>query len=65
MWKGTAYRFSLDKHLGKQIDNKTDADAAAEDIEKAIREGTFGRPAPVTETTLQQLVDLYSSAMST
>src|SRR4051794_36693221 len=40
--KGKTYRFSLDRHLGKRIESKTEAQAAADDIRSAIRAGTFG-----------------------
>lgn len=58
-WNGTHHRFSLDKQLGKHIDNKTDAEKEAETIRIAIREGRFGQPAPRDEMTLRQLADVY------
>jgi integrase len=42
---GPHYRISLDKEVGKHLDNKSDALAEAERIRTAIRNGTF-RPAP-------------------
>ncbi len=56
---GPSYRLSLDKHHGKHIDNKTDAEAEAEKIRIAIREGHFGKPAPRQDMTLRGLADLY------
>ncbi len=58
-WKGTHYRFSLDKHLDKHLDSKSEAEDAAATIRIAIKAGKFGQPAPVQAMTLQQLVDLY------
>jgi integrase len=58
-WGETHHRFSLDKHLGKHIDNKTDADDEAEKIRIAIRAGRFGAPTPRDEMTLRQLADTY------
>lgn len=56
---GTHYRFSLDRHLGKHIDNKSDAETEAEGIRIAIRKGRFGQPAPREEMTLRMLADVY------
>lgn len=56
---GTAYRFSVDKHEGRHIQSKTDAQALAGDYRKAIRAGTFGQPAPREAMTLQQLAETY------
>src|SRR5262245_25877342 len=42
---GPAYRFSLDAELGKHIQKKEDAEAAAERFRIQIREGTFVRAA--------------------
>lgn len=58
-WRGTRHRFSLDHHLGRRIDNKTEAETEAEHIRIAIREGRLGQPAPRAEMTLQQLADVY------
>jgi integrase len=59
-WKDTHYRFSLDKHLGRRIDSKSAAETEAERLRIAIREGTFGKSAPVVESlTMSQLLDLY------
>ena len=41
-WRGKDYRLSLDRHLGRRIDSKTEAVAEAEKIRTGIREGTFG-----------------------
>jgi hypothetical protein len=45
-WKGKAYRLSLDRQLGKRIESKSEALAAADAIRSAIRSGTFGAPPP-------------------
>ena len=58
-WSGVHHRFSLDKHLGRHIDNKTDAENEADNIRIAIREGRFGQPAPRQEMTLRQLAETY------
>jgi integrase len=58
---GTHYRLSLDKHLGRHIDNKTDAECEAEKVRVEIRADRFGKPAalPRSEVTLRQLADVY------
>ena len=56
---GPAYRIALDRHLGGHVDSKTAAEEAADAIRKAIREGTFGLPAPRDELTLRQVADVY------
>jgi integrase len=43
----SAYRFSLDAEIGKHIEGRTAALAAAEDIRTAIRAGTFKRRAEI------------------
>jgi integrase len=59
-WKGTHYRFSLDKHLDKHIDSKSEADDEAAKIRIAIKAGTFGQPTQqLDKLTVQQLLDLY------
>ena len=40
------YRFSLDKHLGRRISSKSEADTEAERIRIAIRDGIFGTVNP-------------------
>ncbi len=57
--KDGGYRFSLDKHLGRRIDSKTDAETEAERIRLAIKEGRFGQAEPRQEMTLRQLADVY------
>ena len=47
-WKGRGYRFSLDRHVGRHIESKTEAEDLAERIRVDIRAGTFG-PTPVPE----------------
>jgi integrase len=62
-WKGVHYRLSLDREAGGPIRNKTDAQAEAERLRNAIREGTFpahhpgGQPA--TAITFRQFADIY------
>ncbi len=60
---GPAYRFSLDKHLGKHIDLKGDAEAEADRIRTAIRENRFQFGAPeLTDRdrlTVSSLTDTY------
>jgi len=53
------HRFSIDKHLGRHVDNKSDAEDEAAEIRKAIKAGTFGQPAPRQDMTLRQLADTY------
>lgn len=47
---GKAYQFSLDVELGKHLENKEDAKAAAENIRGEIRAGTFVRVAERRKT---------------
>ena len=54
-WDDHHYRFSLDRHLGRHVDSKSEAEAEAEKIRREIREGRFGRPAPSAAMTLRQL----------
>lgn len=42
-WRGELHRFSLDRELGRHIDNKTDAEHEADRIRLEIRAGTFHR----------------------
>ena len=58
-WQGTDYRFSLNKHLGRHVDSKTEAEAEADRIRIEIRAGRFGQPVASDEMTLRQLADLY------
>ena len=53
------HRFSIDKHLGRHVDNKSDAEDEAAEIRKAIKAGTFGKPAARADMTLRQLADTY------
>jgi len=39
--RGQTYRFSLDRHLGRKLTSRTEAEAEAEKIRVAIRAGTF------------------------
>ena len=59
---GSADRLSLDRHVGKHIESKSDALDTAEGVRAAIRAGTFGNPAkeagnPVPPWEHQQTVD--------
>ena len=59
-WRGVHYRISLDRHLGKHIEAKGDAEDAAADIKKAIKAGRFGEQLPAKEVlTLEQLLSTY------
>jgi hypothetical protein len=59
-WRGVHYRISLDRHLGKHIEAKSDAEDAAADIKKAIKAGKFGEQLPAKEVlTLEQLLSTY------
>ena len=40
-WRGTRYRVSLDRLLGRQLHGKTEADAEADRLRGEIRAGTF------------------------
>lgn len=65
-WKGTHYRFSLDKELDRHIDSKTAAEAEAETLRTKIRGGTFRVPLPARDTlTLAQLLDTYDREVLT
>jgi integrase len=57
--KGKAYQFSLDRHLGKHIKLKADAEAEAAKIKEQIRGGTFGAAPTLDQLTLGQLLDTY------
>jgi len=43
-WNGKSYRFSLDRHAGRHIELRADAEALADQIRIAIRAGEFGKP---------------------
>ena len=59
-WRKTPYRFSLDRHLGRKLTGKTEAETAAENLRITIRAGKFGDQQPqVAALTLRQLVTLY------
>ena len=60
-WRGTVHRFSLDRHLGRPMNGRTDAETEAEKLRIAIREGKFGTNQPqIASMTLRQLVALYT-----
>ncbi len=52
-WKGTPYRFSLNRCAGKEIVSKIEAETLADDIRGKIRAGTFTPPwaAPIRSQT--------------
>lgn len=54
-----SYRFSLDRHLGRHIDSKSEAEDEAAKIRMSIKAGTFGKPVSNDSMTLQQLTDTY------
>jgi len=61
-YRGRHHRFSLDRHLGRHVASKTEAQAEADRLRSAIRAGTFGSNAPVREgLSLGQLLDTYKS----
>jgi Phage integrase family/Arm DNA-binding domain len=41
-WRGKQCRRSLDRHTGRHIDSKTEAESVADRIREEIRNGTFG-----------------------
>jgi integrase len=57
-----AYRFSLDKELGRHVDSKSAAEAEADRIRSAIRRGQYGEQcAPVLDRlTVAQLLETYN-----
>ena len=56
---GTSYRFSLDTHLGRHVDSKTEAEHFAAELRTALRAGRFGQPPARHVMTLRQLADTY------
>ena len=56
---GTRYRFSLDRHLGRRVNGKTEATAAADQIRAAIRAGKFQEGVSVSRMTLGHLLAVY------
>lgn len=56
---GQSYRLSLDRHLGRHLDSKTEAAREAARIKTDILAGRFGQPASRDEMTLRQLADTY------
>ena len=44
--QGVHYRFSLDRHLGRHVSSKTEAEDVAGRLRVAIRDGVFAEPAP-------------------
>jgi integrase len=66
-WRARAYRFSLDRYAGHHVESRSEADALADQIRTAIRDGTFNSgspeavPAAAPTMTFCQLSDLWSS----
>lgn len=59
-WKDVHHRFSLDRHLNREITSKSEAESEAEKLRVAIKAGTFGSPVPVRDAlTLGRLLDVY------
>ncbi len=57
---GPRYRLSLDKHLGRRIATKTEAEHEAARLRAAIREGRFGdQVSDLDRMTLKELSDVY------
>jgi hypothetical protein len=53
-WRGRHYRFSLSRYLAREVIGRTEAQAAADKIRVAIRDGTFSfekAPAPSGPST--------------
>ncbi len=46
--EGVHHRLSLDRHLGRRVTSKTEAEDEAERLRVAIRAGTFGQPVKPT-----------------
>ncbi len=63
-WKGVNHRLSLDRHLGRHVPSKTEAEAAAEKIRAAIRDGEFRAHAPEVAVepalaTVETVAEIY------
>ena len=62
-WKGKHYRFSLDRELPHRIDSKTEAEAQADRLRIAIREGTFrsavAAPEPSSKLTFAEFAEIW------
>ena len=61
-WKGVSHRLSLDRECGRHVETKTEAQAEADRIRLAIREGQYGdpgRPATLDELTFVQFADVW------
>ena len=56
---GERYRFSLDRHLGRPVNGKTEAKTAADQIRAAIRAGEFQDGVSVSRMTLGPLLAVY------
>jgi hypothetical protein len=59
-------RVSLSKWANREIENKTQAGEAFDELKKAVREGTFDRrglepPADFSPLTVQQFVAIYKA----
>jgi integrase len=58
--KGVPFRISLDKHVGRRISGKNEAESEARKLKVAIDEGRFGVALPVRDTlTVGQLLTAY------
>ena len=61
-WKGANYRLSLDRECGRHIETKTEAEAQADRLRLAIREGRHGDPGGPTsldELTFGQFANVW------
>jgi integrase len=59
-WKGVHHRISLDKHLERRVEGKTEAEDEAAKLRIAIKEGRFGAAVQTRSTlTVAQLLDTY------
>ena len=52
-WQGKAHRFSLDRHAGKRVESRTEAEALAAQIRSEIKAGTFGKAKAPAESSAE------------
>ena len=58
------YRFSLDREVGRRIEGKTEAEAEAERIRTAIRNGTFRQAGAPADTPVQAAASMTFAAFA-
>ena len=63
-WNGTLHRFSMNRHLGRRITSKTEAETEAERLRLAIKDGTFNHvpdpPPPTDQPTFATVAAQYA-----